>query len=348
MKSLFAGLAVMTMTALIGCTQGTPGGPGTASTQPAYGQADNTFNLSLPVMSSSVQQGEKLETMVGIKRAKNFDQDVSLNLAGVPKGVTVEPASPVIKHGDTDAKLTFKAGDEAPLGDFKIRLTGHPAKGTDAQIEFTLTVAAKDSFTLSTPRLSTTLKQGETQAISIGIKRDKSFDQDVALTFGDMPTGVTLRPQSPVIKHGDAETQVTLAGSDDAALGNFSIKVTGHPAKGADASNAISLTVAKKTEKEVAAVAVSTPGLATKAAESATHEGTVISITSDKLVMTSKEGAEHSHALTADAKLTLDGKACKAIDLKPGTKIRVTLQSNAPHAAIRVEAIDKNLGFVSL
>ncbi len=50
---------------------------------------------------------------------------------------------------------------------------------------------------------------------------------------------------------------------------------------------------------------------------------------------------EHSHALTADVKLTLDGKTCTATDLKPGTKIRVTLQSDEPHAAIRVEAIDR-------
>ena len=74
----------------------------------------------------------------------------------------------------------------------------------------------------------------------------------------------------------------------------------------------------------------------------------MVSITADKLVMTNKEGLEHSHALTADAKLTLDGNACTAADLKPGTRIRVTLQNEAPRAAIRVEAIDTNPEFASL
>ena len=74
----------------------------------------------------------------------------------------------------------------------------------------------------------------------------------------------------------------------------------------------------------------------------------MVSITGDNLVMTNKEGIEHSHAMTADAKLTLDGKACTVADLKPGTKIRVTLQRDTPHAAIRVEAIDKNPEFASL
>lgn len=254
MKSLFAGLAVLSLAALTGCSQGTPGGPGattpsgkaTTVNKPIVGQADDTFNLSVPVMSSTLQQGEKAEATIGIKRAKNFEEDVTLKFADVPQGVTMETSSPVIKHGDTDAKITFQAGDEAPLGDFKVKVTGHPTKGADAQIEFKLTIAAKDTFTLSAPLLSTALKQGETKTVSIGMKRDKNFDQDVTLKFGDLPKGVSLEPAAPVIKHGDAEAQVTLTATDDAALGNFTIHVTGHPAKGADASQEFKLTVAKE------------------------------------------------------------------------------------------------------
>ena len=129
MKSLFAGCMVMTLMALIGCTQGTPGGPGTTDKKPTLGQADDTFNLTVPVMSSSLQQGNELEATIGIQRAKNFHEDVALKFADVPKGVTIEPTSPVIKHGDTDAKIAFQASDVAPVGDFQIKVTGHPMKG---------------------------------------------------------------------------------------------------------------------------------------------------------------------------------------------------------------------------
>ncbi len=249
MKNILNGFVVLAIAALAGCTQGTPGGPGMTSTtaqKPTYGQADNTFNLSVPIMSSSLQQGSQAEATVGIKRAKNFDEDVTLLFADVPQGVTIEPASPVIKHGDTDTKITFLAEDEAPLGDFKIKITGHPTKGGDAQIDFKLRLAAKDTFTLSVPLLSTSLKQGETKTASIGIKRNKSFSQDVALTFGDMPTGVMIEPSAPVINHGDEEVLVTLTAANDASLGDFTIKLTGHPAKGADAVNELKLTVTKE------------------------------------------------------------------------------------------------------
>lgn len=243
MKRTFAGLVVMTLAALIGCNQGTPGGPGATEKNPAYGQAEDTFNLSVPMMASSLQQGGKLESTVGIKRANEFDQDVALTFADVPEGVTIEPASPMIKHGDTEAKITFTAGDEAPLGDFQVKVTGHPTNGADAKVEFNLTVAAKDTFTLSVPRLSTSLKQGETKTVSIGIARDKTFDQDVVLTLGELPTGVTMTPEAPVIKQGASEATLTLTAAEDAALGDFAIKVTGHPATGADASNEFDLTV---------------------------------------------------------------------------------------------------------
>lgn len=249
MKSFCAGLMAMTLAVLTGCNGGTPGGPGTTDTsgkKPVYGQADDTFNLSVPLMSSSFQQGTQMEATVGIKRAKNFDEDVTLTFTDVPKGVSVDPANPVIKRSDTDAKVIFKASDEAPQGDFKVKISGHPTKGGDAHIDFKLTISAKDGFKLGVPTLSTTLKQGEAQTISIGITRDQTFDQDVTLTFGEMPTGVTLEPESPVLKQGDTEAQVKFTAADDAALGNFGVKVTGHPVKGDDASKEVKLTVVKK------------------------------------------------------------------------------------------------------
>ncbi len=248
MRTLFAGSLTLMLAILTGCSQGTPGGPGTTdkdSKKPMYGQEDNTFNLSVPRTSTSLQQGEQLETTVGIKRAKNFDQDVTLKFADVPKGVTIEPASPVINSSDTESKIKFKAGDEAPLGDFKVQVTGHPRKGADAQIEFKLTILANDSFTLSMPE-ATTLKQGTEQTVLIGIKRDKTFNQDVPLNLGQLPKGVTVKPEAPMIKQGSTETQVALAAAKDASLGEFGIKVTGHPAKGADASNEFKLTVVKE------------------------------------------------------------------------------------------------------
>lgn len=76
--------------------------------------------------------------------------------------------------------------------------------------------------------------------------------------------------------------------------------------------------------------------------ESTFHDGKFVSATDGNLVMSSKDGKKHSHSLTKDAKVTLDGKNCKASDLKAGAKIRVTTKPNDVKIATTIEAIDKN------
>ncbi len=97
----------------------------------------------------------------------------------------------------------------------------------------------------------------------------------------------------------------------------------------------------------VAVLVVVTSALATQQTDEATHDGTVVSVTGDTLVMASADAKEHSHTLAAGAKLTLDGKVCKTADLKPGAKIRVTTKGTDKSLATRIEALDKNLAFAN-
>jgi hypothetical protein len=77
----------------------------------------------------------------------------------------------------------------------------------------------------------------------------------------------------------------------------------------------------------------------------ATHDGKVVSATAEKLMMSDKDGKEHSHALTGDIKITVDGKTSKATDLKKGFKIRVTTKADDNKVVTRIEALDKNPEF---
>ena len=78
-----------------------------------------------------------------------------------------------------------------------------------------------------------------------------------------------------------------------------------------------------------------------------TVDGKVVCVNGDKLVMTGKDGKEHSHTFTRDVIVTLDSKACKAADLKAGMKIRVTTSGADMQLADQIEAIDTNLAFAT-
>jgi hypothetical protein len=114
------------------------------------------------------------------------------------------------------------------------------APGTDAN---PLVVDPEDTFRLDAPNLGVALKQGETKVVTIGISRSKDFDQDVTLTFKELPKGITIDPAEPMIKHGEKEVKLNVTAAADAALNTFSIKMIGHPVTGKDATNDFKLTV---------------------------------------------------------------------------------------------------------
>lgn len=148
MRKTLVGLLVGAVVAFAGCeSKSTPGGQGAVTNAshkaPMVGESDNSFSLTVPTLSTSIKQGETKAVTVGIKRGKNFDEDVALKFTGMPQGVTIDPASPMIKHGDKEANLTIKAAADAAVGKFTIQVTGHPTKGPDASNEFNVTVDKK-------------------------------------------------------------------------------------------------------------------------------------------------------------------------------------------------------------
>ena len=69
-----------------------------------------------------------------------------------------------------------------------------------------------------------------------------------------------------------------------------------------------------------------------------THDGKVVSVTGDKITTTCSEGKQHCHTMAKDAKVTCDGKASKATDLKAGTCVRVTTSKDDKNVATAIES----------
>jgi len=146
MKRIYLGISGLILIGLIGCSgSGTPGGGGTGSstTKAMVGTADDNFTLDTPTLATNLKQGETKEVTIGIKRGKNFGEDVKLKFSDPPKGVTFEPNEPMIKVGDSEAKVKVKVADDAALDKHTITVTGHPTKGADAANKFDLNISKK-------------------------------------------------------------------------------------------------------------------------------------------------------------------------------------------------------------
>ena len=155
MKKHILTAAVAVLIGVTGCNQSTTGGPGAErakqqekdsklkQVEDKLRQPEGTFSLTVPTLSTRIKQGESKEVTIGIKRGKDFDQDVAVTLEGAPKGVTFDPASATVKHGDADAKMKVKAADDAALGDFKVKVVGKPSKGDESTNDLKLTITKK-------------------------------------------------------------------------------------------------------------------------------------------------------------------------------------------------------------
>lgn len=159
-----SGMAV----ALYGCSPSTPGGPGTAlpeSEKPMIGQTDNTFTLDVPMMATKLEQGVENTVAIGIKRGTNFAQDVSLKFSDVPQGIHIQPSVPVIARTDEEVKFTIHAAEDAPLGDFTVKVSGVPESGPPANAELTLTISKHEMAEPVATENQTTTVEVETTAV---------------------------------------------------------------------------------------------------------------------------------------------------------------------------------------
>ena len=151
MRGMLLSAAALALVGLVGCGSGTSGGPGADKKEKSklekaedkVRQPEDTFSLSVPLLSTKLKQGESKEVVIGVRRGKNFDEDLALEFEGLPQGVTVEPASPTIKHGDESAKVTVKAKEDAAVGDHTVTVKGKPSKGKEATNKVKISVSKK-------------------------------------------------------------------------------------------------------------------------------------------------------------------------------------------------------------
>jgi hypothetical protein len=249
MKRLIGPLLLASLAAFVGCNkEGTSGGPGVTDTStkpPMIGRQDNTFALT--TASVSVKPGAAATvSSIGIKRGTGFDQDVSVEFADLPKGVTIDPASATIAKSATEAKFNVTAAESTTPGDYTVKVVGKPATGGNSTGDFKLTVKTPDTFSFGMPLLTTGIKQGETKAFSFSVKRDSEFREDVALKFENLPKGVVIEPTTVTSKNGETETKLMLKAAEDAPLGDHVIKVTGQPTKGNPVTQDLKINVSKK------------------------------------------------------------------------------------------------------
>jgi uncharacterized membrane protein len=103
--------------------------------------------------------------------------------------------------------------------------------------------ASGTGFTINVPTFTQDLRQGEVKTITIKLNRGEHFKQDVQLTIYP-PQGINIDPTSVLVRASDpASVSVRIMVPQDAAAGNYEVRVTGQPQEGAPASSRFTVKV---------------------------------------------------------------------------------------------------------
>jgi uncharacterized protein (TIGR03000 family) len=73
-----------------------------------------------------------------------------------------------------------------------------------------------------------------------------------------------------------------------------------------------------------------------------THEGTVVSFKDGTLEMTDPQHGKHSHRLSPNTQVMIDGRQAKPEDLKADMKIKVSTKKDDPQSITKIEAKSKD------
>jgi uncharacterized membrane protein len=105
------------------------------------------------------------------------------------------------------------------------------------------TVAKSEGFKIAVPTFSTEIKQGQTQNVTVALKRGDYFKQEVKLQI-QASKGISVEPTDVLVKASESpEVQVRITATQDTALGAYRVTVKGTPQTGAPTSTAFTVKV---------------------------------------------------------------------------------------------------------
>jgi uncharacterized membrane protein len=259
MKTAITIVLMLTLATLYGCQ---------SSSSPQGGSViqDEGFKIIVPAFATEIKQGEAKTVVVTLHRDNYFKQNVKLKIKlSKGEGITFDPAKVLVKASDEpDVQLTITAPRNAALGEYLVSVTGTPKTGEPTSVEFTVKVIAPEAgytmqsdspkggrtlkgegFKIAVPTFDTKIKQGEVQRVTLSLERGESFKQDVTLKIKlSKGEGITFDPAKILVKASDGpDVQLTITVPKDAALGEYTVSVTGTPKTGEPTSTEFNVRV---------------------------------------------------------------------------------------------------------
>ena len=93
-------------------------------------------------------------------------------------------------------------------------------------------MSSDEGFRISAPAFTTEVKQGDRQTVTVSLVRDKYFKQDVTLR-ATATDGIDVNPSKVTVEASESpDVQFQIKADEDAALGEYLVRVVATPETG--------------------------------------------------------------------------------------------------------------------
>ncbi len=184
------------------------------------------FSLtSIPGTVALVAGGSGQQVSVNAVPANGFTATVTVEISGLPSGVTANPPTLTLVPG-TAQNVTLTAAANAAAGHVTVTFTG-TSGALSHSATVTATISPEPEFSLtSIPGTVALVVGGSGQQVSVNAVPENGFTATVTVAISGLPSGVTANPPSLTLVPGTAQN-VTLTAAANAAASHVTVTFTG-------------------------------------------------------------------------------------------------------------------------
>jgi hypothetical protein len=205
---------------LTGCGSGNNGGGGSPPLTP-------DFSLSLAPTSLTLTAGSSTTFQVSLQPLNGFTGSASVEISGLPAGVTVQPGTTFSVSASTPQTVTVSCASSVAAGAYSVQATATSGSLSHSGTEtVTIQAGAQPDFTLALTPASLTLAAGTSTTFQVSIQAVNGFTGAASVQISGLPTGVTVQPGATFSVSASTPQTVTVISASTAAAGTDSVQVT--------------------------------------------------------------------------------------------------------------------------
>jgi subtilase family serine protease len=198
------------------------------------------FGLTASATTVTTVQNTTATTTITSTVINGFSAGISLSATGQPAGVTVG-FSPSSITGAGTSTLTFTVSATAPVGTYRIKVTGTSGSIKEVVTVVLIVTKAPPNYTISASPTSVSVAQGSSGTSTITSVISGGFDSSVSLSATGYPIGVTVTFSPKTLSApGSGKSTMKIAVGKKVALGNHTITIN---ATGAGIPRTIQITL---------------------------------------------------------------------------------------------------------